>query len=99
MRRLLFIATVVAAIACATNGNASGGSASLEGRWQLAELDGRTAIGAGTSRAPYITFAADSNRASGSASCNRFSGGYTRDGDKLTFGAVMSTKWRAPTTR
>lgn len=34
----------------------------------------------------------DEGRASGSAGCNRYSGNYTVNGDKLTFGPMISTK-------
>lgn len=37
-----------------------------------------------------ITFGAD-GRAYGSGGCNRFTGGYTLDGDKLSFGAMAQT--------
>jgi heat shock protein HslJ len=35
---------------------------------------------------------ADDGRASGTAGCNRFSGGYEVDGDSLSFGPLAATK-------
>ena len=62
-------------------------------RWLLVELGGTAArAGADQERAAYIEFSPSEGRASGNASCNRFSGPYSLSGDSLGFGALISTK-------
>lgn len=43
-------------------------------------------------RAAYLQFAPDSGRVTGSGGCNRISGPFTRDGDRLQLGPIVSTR-------
>lgn len=61
--------------------------------WKLVELGGSpVAAVEDRRREPGITFAVDEDRVSGSGGCNRFSGGFTLDGEKLTFAPLAATK-------
>jgi heat shock protein HslJ len=64
------------------------GGASIEGtEWVLATIDGE---GLPESVAPTLLLA--DGTASGNAGCNQFTGGYTLDGDQLTFGPLATTR-------
>ena len=54
--------------------------------WNLTQINGQPIVPNST---PTLAF--DSERASGSGSCNSFGGDYTLKGNKLTFGPLMST--------
>ncbi len=51
--------------------------------------------GEGQDSKVVIQFSAD-GKVSGNLGCNRFFGTYKQDGDKLTFGAVGSTRMMCP---
>ena len=60
--------------------------------WVLVTLNGRPApLGAGK-RAATLRLEAEARTAAGFAGCNRFSGSYTLDGSRLTFGAPAATR-------
>ncbi|MDQ2669242.1 MAG: META domain-containing protein [Gemmatimonadota bacterium] len=61
-------------------------------RWMLLDIGGAAARSMNDERAAYIEFAPAEGRASGNATCNRFSGPYTLSGSSLSFGALISTK-------
>jgi heat shock protein HslJ len=64
--------------------------------WTLVVLGERpNPLGAG-GKAPDLTFAPATSRASGFAGCNRFSGNFTVAGDSLHFGPLLSTKMACP---
>jgi heat shock protein HslJ len=92
-RATLLSAALLAAAACATTvavpSRALGG-----GDWRLVEIGGRPAlVDVGTpAGAPYLRFVTDSGRVVGSTGCNRLSGPFTRDGDTLRFGTLVTTK-------
>jgi copper homeostasis protein (lipoprotein) len=67
-------------------------TAPLEGTaWQLVSLGGEAVtVGEGRPR-PGLTLDAATARAGGSDGCNRFTGGYTLDRDRLAFGQLAST--------
>lgn len=72
-----------------------GGSStgSLENRdWRLTELRGQPAVPSTGMREAQLQFSADSMRVTGSGGCNRIAGPYTRDGARLEFGPIISTK-------
>lgn len=88
----LAIAALAASVACATV-PAGGNVTPLEGpQWRLALLDGSPARSASATRAPYIRFVAEGNRAEGTGGCNRMSGAFRRNEDQLSFGPMASTK-------
>ena len=60
-------------------------------RWLLLDIGGAPARSMNDERAAYIEFAPAEGRASGNATCNRFSGPYTLSGSSLSFGALFST--------
>jgi heat shock protein HslJ len=65
--------------------------------WKLAAFGG-----AGGSDAPIVGteitlhFDDQDNRAGGSAGCNRYTGGFTEAGDRLTFSPLASTRMFCP---
>lgn len=61
-------------------------------RWMLVEVGGTAARAAEPDRAPYLELSPSEGRATGNASCNRFSGPYSLTGDSLSFGPLVSTK-------
>ncbi len=77
----LMLALAILAVGCAGN------SVELKNTsWNLSELNGQPIV-AGS--APTLAF--DTERISGSGTCNSFGGDYTISGSKLTFGPIMST--------
>jgi putative lipoprotein len=63
----------------------------LEGtRWVVRELNGKP-VPASLPQEPHLIFQADSRRVSGSGGCNRLTGGFERDGDRLDFSAIART--------
>ena len=75
-----------------TAGTSPSAEPSITGtRWVLRTLGGKPAgVGAG-GRAADLTLQGSEPRASGFAGCNQFSGGYTLDGDQLSFGPTAMT--------
>ena len=60
------------------------------GRWELVEIDGQPAGTGAGGRRPDLQFTAE-GQVGGFAGCNRFNGGFEREGDVLSFGLMMST--------
>lgn len=70
----------------------SGAQSLTDATWRLVSLNqGGVAVPVLADTTPTITFAAD-GRVAGSGGCNRFFGGYTLDGNALTFDALGSTE-------
>lgn len=61
----------------------------LTGKWTLVELQGKAVKAA---KPAFVEFAADGKRVSGSLGCNRFTGSFTHDGQRLSFGPLAGTK-------
>lgn len=79
----LALASALVAAACAS----SAPEAPLSGtRWQAQSIEGAPVA----YRTPTIEFAGD--RISGTGGCNRFFGGYTISGDRISFGGVGATE-------
>lgn len=74
-------------------GAPAGAASTITGReWVLATLNGRPApLGAGK-RPATLRLEGETRTAAGFAGCNRFSGSYTLDGSRLTFGPAAATK-------
>lgn len=60
--------------------------------WRLVELDGRLVTPATGAREAHLQFALDENRVAGSGGCNRVSGGFSLEGDGLSFTQMISTR-------
>lgn len=98
MHRRIFIfglATIgIIAAACSSSAGSGGSGGQLDGKtWALTSY----ASGGATQQVPAevladATFTAAESNVSGSAGCNRFSGGYRVDGASLTFGALATTQ-------
>ncbi len=58
--------------------------------WKLTELDGQPTV-VGEAREPHLRLRQDDSRADGSTGCNTFNGSFERDGDRLTFGRLVTT--------
>ena len=89
MRLPALIATLLFAAGC--GGGSGGGSSSTD----TSDLTGVVWVLLGVEQAtPSIQFAA--KQVSGSAGCNRFSGSYTVDGDRMSFGPLATTQMACP---
>lgn len=74
-----------------SQGAAGRAATPLEGtRWIVRALNG-TPVPASLPQEPHLIFQADSRRVSGSGGCNRLTGGFERDGDRLVFSALART--------
>jgi heat shock protein HslJ/quercetin dioxygenase-like cupin family protein len=65
--------------------------------WAAVELAGVAVPGEPAARQPTIEFVAN-GRVAGRDGCNRFSGPYTRAGERLTFGELALTRMACPGT-
>ena len=93
-RRAAGLSPVVAAEPAAAPPKAAEPSLTA-GAWKLVAL-GEEAVPADTGGRPIeLRFTAD-GKVQGSAGCNRVSGTYTRAGEALTFGPLMTTKMACP---
>ena len=59
--------------------------------WKLVEVDGQPVEVTGQMREPYIVLDGQDGRFHGSGGVNRLLGGYSTDGDTVTFSQVAST--------
>ena len=91
-RRLILATAVLIASACATTGGSGAGPAIEGATWRLVEAAGTPAPTPEGDRYAYVRLLADSARAEGNGGCNRMSGPFTRAGDSLSFGPMISTK-------
>ena len=94
MRRLslLHAAAVLSVAACATTGGSASAPEIDGSTWRLVEAAGTPAPAPEGDRYAYVRLLADSARAEGNGGCNRMSGPFTRAGDSLRFGPMISTK-------
>ena len=93
----LYADTVIAVVDGTTlygcGGGTVGADALINSRWTIAEIDGRP-VGEGEYRLDF-----GSDRISGVAGCNRFSGPYSRSGDTLRAGPLAATRMACPEPR
>jgi heat shock protein HslJ len=61
----------------------------LSGKWSLVALQGAAPK---SPKPAFVEFSPDGKRVSGSLGCNRFSGTFVHDGQKLSFGPLAGTK-------
>lgn len=89
---LVLSALVFMSAGCGTT-SAPQDSASIDNTaWQLVWLRDADVSAPVAERAPSLAFDVAEGRASGATGCNVFGGSYTRSGDEITFGMLVSTK-------
>jgi copper homeostasis protein (lipoprotein) len=72
-------------------------SAPLENTyWKLTRLGGKPVSVAAKQREPHFVFDNKTKRIAGSGGCNRFTGTYQQNGDRLTFGKMAMTFMACP---
>ena len=73
-------------------------AAALEGtEWRLVDIGGQPSpAGADTTRHPGFTLLAEGRKVQGSGGCNRMTGTYQLDGQKLKFGPLATTRMACP---
>jgi heat shock protein HslJ len=59
--------------------------------WKLVQLGDTPVVVPPRQPEPHLILDAPTRRATGSGGCNRFSGGYTLSGDRLSFGSLAAT--------
>jgi heat shock protein HslJ len=73
-------------------------AATLEGtEWRLVDIGGQPSpAGADSTRHPGFTLLAEGRKVQGSAGCNRMTGTYKLEGEKLKFGPLVTTRMACP---
>lgn len=61
-------------------------------RWNVVELEGTELVPGADETLPYLELDAAEGRVSGHGGCNRLSGSYELEGEKLRFGPVATTR-------
>jgi copper homeostasis protein (lipoprotein) len=64
--------------------------------WKLVRLGDEPVAAAAQQREAHLVFAADVLRVAGSGGCNRLTGSFELDGDRLRFGRMASTRMSCP---
>jgi heat shock protein HslJ len=59
--------------------------------WKLTQLNGTAIVAAGRQREPHFVLHPESGRVTGSGGCNRITGTYHLEGDRLSFGPLAGT--------
>jgi heat shock protein HslJ len=109
---LIALGTAVAGVGCASNVNNESSAAATptaapetvdassrsltERTWSLMALDGAQVTVPAERARPSLMFDAKTNRASGMAGVNRFSGPYTVGAGTIKLGPLMATKMAGP---
>lgn len=71
---------------------AASGQCDLHGRcWKLVRLGDEPVVASPKQLESHLTVAADERRVAGSRGCNRVTGSFAHDGDRLRFGRMVST--------
>jgi heat shock protein HslJ len=94
MKKMLFLATVIAATLMGCNKH-NYNATNVFGEWDLAEMNGKTIELAEGVTTPFIGFDQDEKRVYGNAGCNSFFGTMITDStnvDALSFDNMGSTK-------
>jgi heat shock protein HslJ len=104
MRRLLFLSLALLALASCREqrqqlGQAMSGkppviAGSLEGEWQMADLNGGGVVAGG--RLMFDPGDQGTSQLSGTAGCNRFTGNWKQDGAVLQLGPMAATRMACP---
>lgn len=64
--------------------------------WKLVDVDGQPVEATDSRREPHLVLNGQDGRFAGSGGVNRLMGGYTRQGDSLSFAQVASTMMAGP---
>jgi heat shock protein HslJ len=89
---VLGLAAAMLLAACGDDGEkvtAGSGGTPLEGTQWVLDLD---TLGTGSTNGAQATLRLENGVAAGTDGCNQFNGGYTTDGDSLTFGQLATTQ-------
>lgn len=89
----LLVGWIVAGIEVSGVSRSAAAPFSPDTRWRLVALSPELPLGAVRVEA---VFDADARRVSGTAGCNRFTGTFTTDGDRLTIGPLATTRMACP---
>ena len=93
---LLLTAVAVAVAWGASLAGQAGDPPSLVGpTWAAVELGGTPVAAEPAARQPSIAFVAN-GRVAGTDGCNRISAPYTQNGERISFGAMISTRMACP---
>lgn len=87
-RKIIVLITILTVLtSCKTSKNIGEAKNSIAGTWHLNFISGSRISfdGLYATNIPNITFDVDESRFSGSNSCNRFTGSFTKDGNKISF--------------
>lgn len=84
----LCIALFAAAACC--------GAPDIAGKWNIVKVNGEEVVIEGEERTPFVEFNVAENRVHGFSGCNIMNGGYTMEGNKLTFGNMATTMMAGP---
>ncbi len=87
---LLLIFSAILIWGCSSSNN-SGSSALTGTNWVMFEMDGNKYEPA-TGKALTLVFEKSSGQVNGDAPCNSYSSGYTKSGNKLSFGNILATE-------
>ncbi|MGD8358709.1 MAG: META domain-containing protein [Lysobacterales bacterium] len=63
-----------------------------ETTWRLAEINGQAATPGAGGNELTLTLRSDESQVGGFSGCNQFTGGFTLEGDQLSFGPLVSTR-------
>jgi len=64
--------------------------------WKLLQVGDEMVVGDAPQGEPTLTLDPEGNRASGTGGCNRFTGGYQLDGNKIEFSPIAATRMMCP---
>jgi len=70
---------------------------SLEGtEWTLLQIGGETVPGDAPQGPPTLNLDPENMQAAGTGGCNRYTGGYTLEGEQIRFSAIAATRMMCP---
>lgn len=64
--------------------------------WTLLQIGGETVPGDAPQGAPTLNLDPENMQAAGTGGCNRYTGSYTLDGERIRFSAVAATRMMCP---
>ncbi|MEL7613192.1 META domain-containing protein [Vreelandella titanicae] len=64
--------------------------------WKLVALDGASIVSGENFREPHLVLHQDASRLAGATGCNTLLGSYIKEGERITFNQVATTKMACP---